>query len=317
MYNRSFKSKLLTYFTKKLGIFPYRNGWYRVPVCPFCSRENKYGINLSTNRTNCFRCGTHLSAIDLAMELEGFTSYSQLIQLLNNGNYTDLSYTEKKIPLPKSIPQLLPEGFKNISDGDSQLARTMRNYIKKRGFSIEEASKFGIGYGTRDKYFGYLIIPYTYHGQLRYFNARRVLGVGPRYNNPDKETTGLGKEFIIFNQDALEMYNSVYICEGAINALTLGNRAIALMGKSISQYQLNLLIKSQVKRFILLLDPDAWKKYAIPLALKLVNYKRVKVIQLPEGKDVNDLGKSATLKLVYNSRYLDYKQLINLKNAVL
>lgn len=30
---------------------------------------------------------------------------------------------------------------------------------------------------------------------------------------------------------------------------------------------------------------------AIDLAFKLINYKKVKVIFLPEGKDVNDIGK--------------------------
>ena len=273
------------------------------------------GINFSSNIANCFRCGTH-NLVDMIIDLEGFTQYSELYQLLNNGNYDDLHLKESKTPLAKPKPLLLPQGFRNIQDGNSQLSDTMRSYLRRRGFSIDEAAKLGIGYGTQDQYFGYLIIPYTYHGKLIYFNARRVIGTGPKYRNPDKDTTGLGKEFIIFNQDALEMYNSVYICEGAFNALTIGKRGIALMGKSISTYQLNTLLKSQVKRFILLLDPDALKQ-SISLALKLVNYKMVKVIQLPNNKDVNDLGLKATLKLVYESRYLNYKELINLKNAYL
>ena len=87
------------------------------------------------------------------------------------------------------------------------------------------------------------------------------------------------------------------------------------MGKAISRYQLNELIKSPVKRFIILLDPDAIS-YAIDLALKLVNFKKVKVVQLPEGKDVNDLNKKNTLNLVYKTRYQGYKDLIKLKNEL-
>ena len=52
---------------------------------------------------------------------------------------------------------------------------------------------------------------------------------------------------------------------------------------------------------LLYTSPDA-KEYAINLALKLVAYKKVKVVFLPDGKDVNDLGRSQTLKLVYATR---------------
>lgn len=315
MITNQFKSKLLTYFTKRLGVFKYKHGWYRVPVCPYCGRENKLGINFSMNRCNCFRCNAHPSPIQLAMDIEGFTEYSELQKLLNNGEFTELTYKEDKIEIPARKPLYLPEGFRNISEGESQLARSMRSYIEKRGFSIEGLSKQGIGYCSEGQYFGYLIIPFTYHGTLRYFNARNVLGIGPRYRNPNKDISGLGKEFIIFNQDALEMYNSVFICEGAINALTMGERGIAMGGKAVSAYQINQLIKAPCKRYIILLDSDAWS-YAIDLALKLVNYKKVKVIRFPDSRDVNDLGKKKVLKLIYKSRYLSYRQLITLKNEI-
>jgi DNA primase len=164
-------------------------------------------------------------------------------------------------------------------------------------------------------YLGPFPITFYYQGQLKYYNARNVIGKGPRYNNPDKDITGLGKQFIIFNHDALEMYRSVFICEGALNALTMGDRGIATMGKAISQYQVNELLKSQCERFIILLDPDA-KEYAINLALKLVAYKKVKVVFLPDGKDVNDLGRSQTLKLVYATRYQSYQELISIRNSL-
>lgn len=95
----------------------------------------------------------------------------------------------------------------------------------------------------------------------------------------------------------------------------MGDRAIATMGKAISQYQVNELLKSQCQKFIILLDPDA-KRYAINLALKLVAYKKVKVVFLPDGKDVNDLKKPAVMRLVYNTRYQSYQGLIQIKNSL-
>ena len=42
-----FKSRLKTYFIKRLGAFEYRRGWMKLPVCPYCHRELKMGVNLS------------------------------------------------------------------------------------------------------------------------------------------------------------------------------------------------------------------------------------------------------------------------------
>ena len=249
------------------------------------------------------------------MDIEGFDTYHELINFLNNGKFDELEFHEEKVELAEAKPLYLPEGFRILNIGQSQVAKSIRGYVKSRGFVISELSKHGVGYATKGAYFGYLIIPFYYRGQLRYYNARNVIGQGPRYNNPNKDITGVGKEFIIFNYDALEMYRSVYICEGALNALTIGDRGIATMGKAISGYQVNELLKSSCERFIILLDPDA-KKYAINLALKLVAYKKVKVVFLPEGKDVNDLGRKETLRLVYQTRYQSYQDLIQIRNSL-
>lgn len=310
-----FKSRLKTYFIKRLGAFEYRRGWMKLPVCPYCHRELKMGVNLSRYRTNCFRCNEHPNPSQLVMDIEGFETYHELINFLNSGKFDELEFHEEKVELAEAKPLYLPEGFRILNLGQSQVAKSIRGYVKSRGFVISELSKHGVGYATKGAYFGYLIIPFYYRGQLRYYNARNVIGQGPRYNNPNKDITGVGKEFIIFNHDALEMYRSVFICEGALNALTIGDRAIATMGKAISQYQVNELLKSQCQRYIILLDPDA-RSYAVNLALKLVAYKKVKVVFLPEGFDVNDLGKKQTLKLVYQTRYQSYQELIQIRNSL-
>lgn len=310
-----FKSKLRTYFIKRLGAFDYKHGWMKLPTCPYCHRELKMGVNLSLYRTNCFRCSEHPNPTQLVMDIEGFDTYHELLNFLNNGQFDELEFRDEKVELAEAKPFYLPDGFRNIQFGEGQLAKSIRNYVKKRGFSVEDFSKRGIGYGTKDQYFGYLIIPFYYRGQLRYFNARQVIGNGPRYNNPNKDITGVGKEFIMFNHDALEMYRSIFICEGALNALTIGDRAIATMGKAISAYQVNELLKSSCERYIILLDPDA-KNYAINLALKLCPYKKIKVVFLPGGKDVNDLGRKETLRLVYQTRYQSYQELNQLRNSL-
>lgn len=313
--SNQFKTKLQTYLIKRLGAFKYKHGWLRLPICPYCKRENKMGVHLSLYRTNCFRCNAHPNPAQLIMDVENLETWSQLITLLNNGDFTEFEFKEDAIELSKKVPVYLPDGFKNISFGTSELAKSIRRYVIRRGLNIQNLSRLGIGYCDKGPLFGYLIIPFYYGSELRYFNARNVLGKGPRYNNPNKDITGCGKEFIIYNYDALSMYRTVYVCEGAINAITMGERGIATMGKAVSAYQVNEFIKSSCERFIILLDPDA-KEKAVELALKLVNFKKVKVVFLPDGEDVNSIGRKEVMRLVWRSRYLDYRNLIKLKNSI-
>ena len=283
--------------------------------CPYCGRELKFGINLTLNRCNCFRCGEHPSAIDLVMYLEHLDTYAEVVRLLEREEFTGYTFKEEAVELKSKNTLYLPDGFKLLNQGDSTLARSARSYIKKRGFDPNELSKAGWGYGTKGKYFGYLIIPFHENGTLVYFNARLFIGNGPRYNNPDSTESGLGKSFIIYNKDALYMYKSVYICEGAINAQTMGERGIASGGKAISRYQINEIIKSPVERITILFDSDA-KDQAIDLGLKLVQYKKVRVVLFKDEKDVNDLGRAETLKLIYKVHYQSYSELLKLKQEI-
>lgn len=311
----NFKGRLLRYFEQRINLKPYRHGWYKPDRCPYCGREGKFGINLSLNRCNCFRCGEHPSPMQLIMYLENVDTYHEVYTILEKSDYEGYIFKEEKIELGEHRPLYLPEGFFLLNQGDNTIAKSARNYVKSRGFDYNVLSRMGWGYGTKGKYFGYLIIPFHEYGKLVYFNARLFLGNGPRYNNPDTSESGLGKSFIIYNRDALDMYSSVFLCEGAINAATMGERGIAMSGKAVSQYQINTILKSQVKRIIILLDPDA-KGYALNLALKLQPFKKVKVVFLPEGKDCNDLGKKEVLRYVYSVHYQSYSDLLKLKQSL-
>lgn len=302
------------YFIKKIGAFDYRKGWMKSD-CPYCGGEKKFGINLSNNRCNCFKCGEHPSPISLVMYLENMDSFHEVLSILESGDYSGYVFKEEKVELKGKKEFFLPDGFKNISMGTSLLARSARNYLKKRGFNIEELARKGWGYCNTGKYLGYIIIPFTEHRQLTYFNARLYMGAGPKYNNPEVDITGLGKSFIIYNADALEIYRTVFICEGAINAETLGENGIATGGKAVSRYQVNRLIKSPVEKFIILIDPDA-KDKSLDLAFKLVPFKKVKVVFLPDNEDVNSLGKRRTLEYVRKTTYQTYQELLTIKSEL-
>lgn len=312
-----FKNQIYAYCKIRLGARDYHKGWLK-STCPYCGRENKFGINISRNWGHCFRCGKHPTLYQLISYLEGTSDYDTLINILSKDNFQGLYFQEESTHLEIKEKQniYLPENFLNISLGNSLIGKLARKYLIKRGFDIKELSQLGWGYCTKGKYMGYIIMPFYENNQLIYFNARLFVGNGPRYNNPLVSDTGLGKSFIIYNKDALFENRLVYLCEGVINAQTMGKKGIAFGGKNISPYQINELIKSPASKFIILLDSDA-KDKALSLAFKLIDYKKVKVIFFPEGKDVNDLGKKKTLSLIRKSPYLSYSDLLKLKNSLL
>ena len=312
MLNKDIKSKLYGYVTKRLGLREYRRGWLK-GVCPnsVCGRSDKFGVNLLQNRTNCFVCGYHPSPIGLVMDLEGFSTFNEAKVFLKV--YEGKEYLEPVVERIERINTVLPQGFKSLVLGNSMLGKNARSYVEGRGFDPEEMSYKGWGYGTLGDYLGYIIMPFYTGGKLIYYNARRFAGSGPKYRNPAIEDFGIGKSLIVYNIDALAIYDQVYLAEGVINAETMGDQGIATGGKKISHYQISMIIKSDVEKVIILLDPDALED-AIRVGLELSYHKDMKIVVLPGNKDVNNLGNKKTTKLVEKSRWLNYNDLLKMKN---
>lgn len=309
MLNHNIKTKLKEYFVGHLGFYDYRRGWLKGD-CPYCG-EHKFGVNLTMNRSNCFKCGSHPQPIEIVLEVEGFKTKGQVFNYL--GTFEGLDFKEEIIkPHELKTDVKLPDGYINIRRGDSQLGKAARKYVKKRGFDVNKMSMAGWGYGTEGKYLGYLIMPFYINGKLVYYNARKFFGDGPKFNNPLIEDFGLGKNMLVYNVDALDIYKTIWAVESIMNAETIGDHAIGLGGKKISNYQINLILKSPVQKVIIGLDSDAIDD-AVKLALRICRYKSVKIVRFPNGKDINDLGRKRTLVRSYRENYLKYNDILKLK----
>ena len=312
--NKEFQNKFYHYWKQRWGLFDYSRGWIKGD-CPDCGKL-KFGINLYTNSANCFSCGIKPRPIKYAMELEHVKTFNEIRQIVFSydgigfNNFDKLA-TESTRQIERNV--ILPKDYKLISLGDSFIAKTARSYMRKRGFKISKLELAGVGYCETGEYKAHIIIPYYIWGELIYFNARKFMGGGAKFNNPKEEDIGIGKNQVIYNQDALFTYNTVWLLESATNCLTIGDRSIGLGGKTLSETQMSTILRSPVKKLIIGLDRDALL-WAIKLALKLVKQKSVKLIIFPDKRDVNDLGKPDTLKLAKGFDYLSYTQLLNLKH---
>ena len=310
MLNSNTKTKLYHYVTKRLGMRQYTRGWLK-GNCPDCGRSDKFGVNLGTNRTNCFRCGYHPGPVQLVMDLEGFNDFNEVKGFLRL--YDGAEYLEAVVERVEQIDAVLPEGFKSLRVGSSFVAKQARKYLENRGFEPDDLAYQGWGYGTTGDYHGHIIIPFYVGGKLVYYNARRYIGSGPKYSNPSIDDFGIGKSLLIYNVDALAMYTTIYLVEGVMNAATIGDDATATGGKKISAYQLSMMLKSQAEEFVLLLDPDAVVD-AAAAGLKLINHKKVKLVVLPGDNDVNDLGYDRTMEEVNKVNWMGYNELLKIKN---
>jgi hypothetical protein len=252
--------------------------------------------------------------LELVCKLENFSEIQEARQLIDIRQEYELRNNSEVFVKPLKDRIELPESFCPIWDRDGSLIqKAAERYItKKRKLDIKRAMYAGVGYCSSGPYGGYIIFPIYLGGELVFYQGRLFMGNGPKMNNPKFEEFGVGKTEILYNQDALYIYDKVYIVESIINALTIGDTAVATLGKSYSPYQLTQLLKSPCESFVIILDPDAYDK-AIDLALVLVHYKRVKVINWNGDKDVNDLGRKEVMQRVKAQPYQSYRDLFNIK----
>lgn len=312
-YNEKLTSKFYTYFTSKLGLRRSTKGFFRGD-CPFCEGKYTFGANFDSGKGNCFKCDEGKdNLVNIVKFIENLDTYGAVLKLLDSQD--DFAYTLQAFNKPKEIVRKemgLPEDYKRIDMGTNIYSKAARYYLTHtRGFKLSRLVSLSIGYCDAGPWEGYIIIPYYVMGKLVYFTARRYMGSGPKFNNPNEEEYGVGKSQLIWNQDALFLYKHAYILESATNAITLGLNTIALGGKVASPYQEWLILKSPIEKLSIILDRDAIVE-SYELALKLCNFKKVRVVIMPDDRDVNQLGRLPTLDIIKETRFKDYKQFYKL-----
>lgn len=155
-------------------------------------------------------------------------------------------------------------------------------YMEKRRLTPEVIDKFEVGYYPKEDV---ITFPVYVDGRCLFVAKRKV-----KY-----------KKFImpkvvpkpVYGMDYIGDAKEVYITESIINALTLwsyGLTAVALFGTG-SSYQIEKLNSMQVRKFIVCLDGDEAGINGRNRIIRGLTDKIVTYIDLPTGKDINDLSK--------------------------
>jgi hypothetical protein len=266
-----------------------------------------FGVNFEKGKSNCFKCDEGCTNLmNLTKFIANVSTVQEVRALLNEVD--GYSFIFKKAETKRERRELeLPEHFVRLDMAEGRLGEIMVKYMtKKRNLKLRQLISKNVGYCDDGEYEGYIIIPYYSFGKLVYFTGRKVIGNGPKFKNPEEEIYGVGKQSVIFNSDSLFTYSHIHLVESAINSLTMGDKSSALGGKDLSPYQKWVILKSPVERITLTLDPDAIK-YSYEYAMELCRFKKVRLVNLPEGQDVNSFGKKLTLELTHATKYGEYK----------
>lgn len=322
----SLSNKIVAYLSDEYGLRESTNGWLETD-CPFCCKKNKLCVNPEYNYLKCWVCDFK-GDIYYFLELTEKLRFKEAVELIS-------SYREQSYSLPTSQRRTFnslnvfnvsskfsfPCAYKPILDGDNHLSRLARAYLIRRKFDLEYLADKGFGYvdevcedRTKDL-FGYIIMPFSRNGIYYYYNARNYMSSHLRYKNPSTEDFGIGKADLLWNEDALLQAKKLWIMEGVFSALTIGDDAIATMGKAVSNSQVSKILKSSAKEVVIAFDPNTWKE-SIDLASKLLNYKAVKLLDLKTG-DPNDLGAEKLYEIEETSKFLNFGTLMTLKHEKL
>lgn len=175
--------------------------------------------------------------------------------------------------------------------------------VEHRRYTREMIERWNIGYVVRavPKYRlaqDRIYFPFHMNGEFVGWQCRYIGDVDWKATGIPKyyTMTSFKKSRCFYGYDLAKQYPFVVVCEGVTDAHRIGGPAVALLGKSMSSRQTQLLLETWAgKPIVLLLDPEALIEMEGMLA-DLTNQRRsapVVSIRLPEGLDPGSMEQTA------------------------
>jgi hypothetical protein len=250
--------------------------------CPNCGKSRKMYMNVNTGRYNCFSCGPKDPSIGkgniirFAMRFHNMTYDEALkkfygIELKNekaslDSLKEDLGFGNKKRKLEQVVAYeiQIPLFFQPL---DKTRHPEAWKYLLGRGIKEEIIPQLGSFYAiygkdevdekTKEIIINKVprIINVVYkNGKPMGFVARDIT------NKAEKKvlnSTGKFRTVSIWNMDKAQESDELIICEGIFSAIQCGiNRSIALLGKTATEQQLDLIRNSKAKKIYFCLDAE-------------------------------------------------------------
>ena len=262
--------------------------------CPFHTEENpSCRINVERKTFRCFGCGAKGSILDFVARMEhcGLSQAAKIIASCCHLSDEELSSASADVAgggLAHLPPPPLHEDGRNDPLRFRLSLDPLHPYLAGRGVVPEVARHFGIGYCDRGVMRNRIAIPiHDADGNLVAYAGRWAAdeipyGV-PRYLLP----RNFRKRQVLYNLHRVRNTSVVWLVESywsVFRLSTLGVAAIALMGRELSEEQLELLRSAGIDRLGLMLDGDGPGRSAtVKMLPALAREFFVRDLQLPNG----------------------------------
>ncbi len=241
----------------RCGVTLSGSGAQRMVLCPFHDdHEPSCSVHLEEKVFHCFACLAEGDILDFVAKIEN-VPLREAAEIIASSCGTSLpthNTPRPTVPSPKKADgENAPLGF------ELQL-NTEHPYFQKRGVWPEVVKTFGLGFCDRGIMRGRICIPIRdTDGELVAYAGRWAKGDTPpgvpKYLLP----RGFKKSEVLFNLHRVASADHVMLVEGywAVFRLhALGIPAVALMGRTLSSAQEELLACSSARFLTLLLDGD-------------------------------------------------------------
>ena len=240
-------------------------------IVPSLFHENDYKRHMSINSTTglwqCFKSGETGNFTALYARLEEKTykraAAELLLQELQNTPAQIVSPTgfntqyDPQDLLSEEDPFLIPIHINSYESEDEMVLKAWKFLMDRQAFNIDEFEDEPFYLVKEGTYRNRILITFrTEEGEMFFFQARALYSdMKPKYLNPPS-AKGVHARHVLYPYD--ETAESLYICEGPFDAITLnllGFNATCTIGNNISQTQIEILKEFEGK-FILAYDND-------------------------------------------------------------
>lgn len=265
----------------------HKDGKERKPSCGI-NLDGSHGTEPGT--VHCFTCGYVASFKEFVSDCFGYNDGGAYGKKWLLENFVSISVEKRKL-FKLNINRGNKKKIDYVTEEELDTYRYFHPYMYKRKLTDEIIEKFDVGY---DKNTQCLTFPVWDEKGRCVFVARR--SVNTKFFNYPTEASKP-----IYGLNYIEPYmTQVVVCESIINALTCwtwGIPAVALIGTgSFEQYP--ILQSSHIRKFLLALDPDEAGDKGSVRFRNNVKGKMIINLQIPEGKDVNDLEEEEFLNIM-------------------
>ena len=257
---------------------------------PSCFVYSKRSGDVEYGYYKCFTCGSkgHLyNLVSYCLDIDVEKAKKWLVDNFSN------TFVRRELELPKI--ELTQQERKYLDEDILIPYAYYHPYLEDRGISFEVAKRFQVGWNRERNSITFPV----------WDNYGRLVGITERYINEKRFyiPEDLKKPIYLLNFFIEDSITTAFVCESQFNALTLwtwGYPAIALFGTG-SKAQYKVLNRSGIRKYYLCFDGDDAGKKGARRFIQNINKDAIVVeLNIPLGKDVNDLTKEEFEKIMHN-----------------